>query len=121
MRILIDMPISPRTAEALRALGHEVSHVIELGLSRARDEEIVAAARSRGLTILTKDLDFAAILAADPPLEGGAIILRVGNWTREQTEERLKRVLAALEEETITNAIVMVDRSRVRIRRFPVQ
>lgn len=120
MRILVDMPISPRTAEFLSGLGHEVVHALDLGMARAADEEIVERAKAEDRSILTRDLDYGAILAATGETEPGVIILRVGDWLREQIEQRLLRVLEELPEESFRNTIVIVERYRVRIRRLPV-
>ena len=114
------MPISPRTVEFLIELGHEVSHASELSMAQSPDEDIVEFARSEGLVILTEDLDFAAILAVTRAVEPGVMILRVGNWKREQIELRLARVLQGLTEETLYNAIVMIERNRIRVRRLPI-
>ena len=108
MRILIDMPISPRTVDFLKGLGHEVVHAADLGLARAPDEEIVERAKADGMSILTEDLDFGAILAVTGEMEPGVIILRVGNWTREQIENRLRTVLGELPEESFRNSIATV-------------
>ena len=120
MRILADMPISPRTVEFLIELGHEVSHASDLSMALSPDEDIVEFARSEGLAILTEDLDFAAILAVTRAVEPGVMILRVGNWKREQIELRLAHVLQELTEETLYNSIVMIERNRIRVRRLPI-
>ena len=121
MRILADMPISPRTVDFLKGLGHEVVHAADLGLARAPDEEIVERAKADGMSILTEDLDFGAILAVTGEMEPGVIILRLGNWTREQIENRLRTVLGELPEESFRNSIATVERHRVRFRRLPIQ
>lgn len=115
------MPISPRTVLFLQGLGHEVVHAIDLGMARAPDEEIVNHAKVAGLSILTEDLDYGAILAVTGEMEPGVIILRVGNWTREQVESRLRRVLEELPEESFRNSFATVDRYRVRLRRLPIR
>ena len=115
------MPISPRTVEFLNELGHEVTHAAELSMAQSPDEDIVEFAKSNGFAILTEDLDFAAILAVTRAIEPGVMILRVGNWTREQIERRLEHVLRELTEETLFNSIVMIERNRVRIRRLPIR
>lgn len=79
MRILADMPVSPRTVEFLKELRHEVTHASELGMALSPDEDIVEFAKSEGLAILTEDLDFAAILAVARAVEPGVMIMRVGN------------------------------------------
>ena len=107
--------------EFLRGLGHEVVHALDLGLARAADEEIVDQAKAKGMTILTEDLDFGAMLAVTREIEPGVIILRVGNWRREAIEDRLRTVFEALPEESFKNSIATVDRHRVRFRRLPIQ
>ena len=84
------------------------------------DEDIVEFAKSEGLAILTEELDFAAILAVTRAVEPGVMILRVGNWKREQIELRLAQVLQELTEETLYNSIVMIERNRIRVRRLPI-
>jgi len=121
MRILVDMTTSPKTAQFLRGLGHHVDHASDLGLARASDEVIVEWAKAEGLTILTEDLDFGAILAVTGEVEPGIIILRVGNWRTEQIEDRLRRIFDTILEERFRSTIVTVERSRVRFRRLPIR
>ena len=121
MRLLVDMPISPSTAQFLRDLGHYVDHAGDLGMARASDEEIVERAKTEGMTILTADLDYGAILAVTGEMEPGVIILRVGNWTTEQIENRLRRVFENIPEERFRSTIATVERFRVRFRRLPIQ
>jgi len=58
MKLLADLHISPRTVAFLRSLGHEAVRVDGILPKTASDEEIVAAARDSGSTVLTQDLDF---------------------------------------------------------------
>ncbi|MBI2909748.1 MAG: DUF5615 family PIN-like protein [Chloroflexi bacterium] len=95
-------------------------HVGQLKMARATDEEIIERAKTDDRAVLTEGLDFGAILAVTGEVEPGVIILRVGNWTRRQIDHRLERVLGQLPEESFKNAIVVVDRQRVRIRKLPV-
>ena len=90
-------------------------------MERASDEEIVEWAKAEGLTILTADLDYGAILAVTGEMDPGVIILRVGNWRTEQIENRLRTVLAELPADSFRNSIVTVERHRVRFRRLPIQ
>ncbi len=59
-------------------------------------------------------------LASEGEMELGVLILRLGDWTRQQAEDRLRRVLEEMPEESFRNAIVVVERQRVRIRRLPI-
>ncbi len=115
------MAISPRTAEFLSTLGHEVFHVLDFDMAQAVDEEIIEIAKARSMSVLTEDLDYGAILAASGDTTPGVVILRVGDWTRGQIEQRLQVVFEELPEEQFENTIVIVERHRVRIRRLPIR
>ena len=54
MKILADIPISPRTVEFLKKLNIECYHLTEFKMARATDEEIVRFAKEKGFTILTE-------------------------------------------------------------------
>ena len=120
MRLLADMPVSPRTVAFLRELGHHVVHVLDIGMGRATDEEIVDRAKAEHMSVLTEDLDYGAILAATGEMEPGVVILRVGNWKTEHINERLSQVLHDISEDSFRSAIVLIERQRVRIRRLPI-
>lgn len=45
MRFLLDVGISPKTAEFLRTCGHDAVHLYEVGLERLDDSLIMEKAR----------------------------------------------------------------------------
>ena len=59
MRLLLDQNLSPRLKEALRDRYLESVHVKDIGLESADDLAVWEYARERGLTIVSKDSDFA--------------------------------------------------------------
>ncbi|HZE67276.1 MAG TPA: DUF5615 family PIN-like protein [Sporichthyaceae bacterium] len=70
MRFLLDANLSPRLGPILAADGHEVVHVLDLGLVNASDEAILSQALIDGSVVITADSDFAMLLAlrdADRP------------------------------------------------------
>ena len=57
MKALLDMPVSASLVDVLQAHGHEGIHAHEMGLDRAPDLELLAAARRENRIIITADLD----------------------------------------------------------------
>lgn len=77
MRLLLDQGLGRVAAELLRHAGHDAVHIGELGLPRARDEQIVEIALREGRTIATFDGDFHAMLAVSNASGPSVIRLRV--------------------------------------------
>ena len=53
MRFLADMGVSHRTVHWLRASGHDVAHVAELGMKTATDEDVLTLAAHENRVRLT--------------------------------------------------------------------
>ena len=95
MQFLIDAQLPPRLARALSDLGHEATHVAELGLADATDTVIWEAAVERAAILMTKDQDFAVARAAVG--EGPAIVwIRIGNTTNDVLIARVVNSLDAI-------------------------
>ncbi len=118
MKILADIPISPRTVEFLKKHGFECYHLIEFKMGTATDDEIVNFAKDKGYTILTEDLDFGAILAYTKEIKPSIIILRVGNLNTDQINSLLLKILPKIE--NLENCIIVAERNRIRIRKLPI-
>ena len=63
MRLVLDQGVPRDTASLLHELGHDCTHVGEVGMSRATDQEILAWAVSENATVVTLDADSHTILA----------------------------------------------------------
>lgn len=86
-----------RLCASLADAFEEVRHVRALGLDQATDAEVFAHAREHGLTIMTKDADFQALLALlGPPPR--VVWLRMGNATTAAMEAALRRRAWAIRE-----------------------
>ncbi|HID94329.1 MAG TPA: hypothetical protein EYP60_09590, partial [bacterium (Candidatus Stahlbacteria)] len=96
MKLLADMPISPRTVDFLRNLRFGCSHLTEFKMGKATDEEIVKFAKDNGYTIITEDLNFGAILAYTKEIAPSVIILRVGNLNTDQINQLLRKTLPSI-------------------------
>jgi predicted nuclease of predicted toxin-antitoxin system len=120
MKFLADMGISPRTVNELRQQGFDAVHLIEQGLERLADEDILVKARAEGRILLTVDLDFAQLSAMSGEPFPSVILFRLGNASREIIERRLTEVLSQSAQALETGAIISVSDQAFRIRSLPI-
>ncbi len=121
MKFLIDNPLSPVFCEKLRDFGLDVVHVRDLGLERAKDEEIFQMALKENRAIISADTDFGTILARTGMERPSVVIFRCLSPRRppEQAELFIK-ILPRIVEDLKTGSIVIVEDTRIRIRKLPV-
>jgi predicted nuclease of predicted toxin-antitoxin system len=81
MRFLVDAQLPPALARLLTDHGHEAEHVVDIGPADAPDADLWRYALANNAVIVTKDEDFANMVAAvdDAP---AVIWIRVGNTRR---------------------------------------
>lgn len=120
MKFLLDMGISPFTAKFLRSLGYDAIHVQDIQLSRASDKVIVELARRDKRIILTHDLDFGAIMAANKERLPSVIIFRLSDMRPTNVTQYAELLIAHYADILQTGAILSVSENRVRVRRLPV-
>lgn len=120
MRFLADMGVSPRTVEWLRQQGYDAVHLIEEGLERLPDKDIIQKARAESRIILTIDLDFGYLMAISQAKLPSVIIFRLDNASREVVESKLSNVLNACSEELIGGVLISVSENAFRVRQLPV-
>ena len=65
MKFVADMSIPQATVTHLKKEGYDIYHLQDKGLSKAKDSEVLQIARSEGRIVLTMDLEFGALLAAN--------------------------------------------------------
>ena len=121
MKFLADMGISPKTTAFLHALGHDAVHLVDQGLERLLDHDIVAKARQEGRILLVHDLGFGELLAASGATLPSVITFRLRNMHPERINSALERILpqhgGALEQ----GAILSVTEGQVRVRPLPLE
>ena len=88
MKLLFDNNLAVRLARALESDFPGSVHVRQVGLEFASDEEVWRFAKDHGLTIVSKDRDFAdlAVFRGHPPK---AIWLRLGNCSTQSVQATL--------------------------------
>jgi len=76
MRLVLDQGVPRDAARLLGELGHDCTHVGEIGMSRGADEEILAWSLGQNATVVTLAADFHAIVAVTGA--SGPSVIRLG-------------------------------------------
>jgi predicted nuclease of predicted toxin-antitoxin system len=120
MKFLLDMGISPRTAEYLRGLGHNAVHLVEQHLHRLPDPQIIEKARSENRIILTHDLDFGSLMAASRQQLPSIIIFRLTSMRPENIHVYLELILNDHSSALVEGVILSVSEQLIRVRQLPI-
>ncbi len=94
-RLLLDQMLPAGLCERLAEVFEVVEHVARLRMNEAADAEIWDHARQAGLTIVTKDADYQALLTVEGP-PPRVVWLRLGNASTAQVENALRRHAEAI-------------------------
>jgi predicted nuclease of predicted toxin-antitoxin system len=120
MRLVLDQGVPHDAATLLRNLGYDCTHVGEIGLSKAADEEIVAFSLSRNAVVVTLDADFHAILAVSGAAGPSVIRMRLQGLGAAEVVEVVRRVLASFEVELERGALITVKALKTTCHRLPI-
>jgi len=121
LKFLADVGVSGATVRVLRELGHDAAHLVELGLERLSDAEILARAAREQRAVLTFDLDFGDLLAAGGGLLPSVITFRLRDQTPASVTPRLLQVIAERPGELLEGVVVSVEDAGYRVRRLPIR
>jgi predicted nuclease of predicted toxin-antitoxin system len=120
VKFLIDMPLSPALAGWLIQQGHDAVHATELGLAFAADSEILERARHECRVVVTADLDYPRLLAYSHSQDPGLILFRGGNYSEQESFDRLERTLAVIPHEELPRSVIVIEKGRIRRTRLPL-
>lgn len=120
MRFLLDMNMPAGFAEQLQAEGHEAVHAGNIGYGERADVEIFSHADHNNQIVVTLDLDFADIAASCHHPGPSVILLRLRSIRRSRLWDRLMVTIAETEPALLAGSIVIVEDTRIRIRRMPI-
>lgn len=122
MRLLLDNNLSARLVAELTSAGHDVQHVRDLGMSAAKDPEVMARAADDDRVLVTGDSDFGTLLAMTGAAKPSVIFLRRTNGRRfTEIAGVLLANLPEIEDDLIAGAIVVIAQEEMRIRRLPIR
>jgi len=121
VKLLIDAALSPVIARALTAAGHDAIHVREYGLATADDETILERARTEGRVLVSADTDFGTLLSRTSSARPSVVLLRRSTNRRPEEQARfLIAQLAPLVPVLEAGSLVVIEETRVRVRRLPI-
>lgn len=117
MNFLLDQDVFALTKRYLESLGHDVVTAARLGLSRAKDSDLLIEAETQDRIFITRDRDFGALVFINR-LGAGVIYLRLLPTTINAVHEELGRVLNLYNEEELKQAFIVVEPGRHRFRKI---
>jgi predicted nuclease of predicted toxin-antitoxin system len=120
MKLIVDMNMSTKWAVALREAGFEALHWSDLGDAESSDDDIMAYALANDAIVLTRDMDFSAILAANRLKKPSVMHLSDRDRFQPLTVERVVLSLSRFETELAKGAIISMSGGRVRVRDLPI-
>lgn len=121
MNFLLNMNVNRDMAAKLKERGHICRHVGDIGMSRAKDIEIVAEARRTSEIILTHDLDYGHLLAFSGEKAPSVIILRLRNLHTDEIMSCIDAIWKDIESPLLDGAIISLSDKSLRIRTLPIE
>jgi predicted nuclease of predicted toxin-antitoxin system len=100
--------------------GWDALHTGDIGLSNARDREIIEYARKEGRIIITLDADFHAILAVENAREPSVIRIRQEGLRGEALCELIEKIWPKIQRQLETGALITVTEKSIRVRKIPI-
>ncbi len=119
MRFVADQDVWQVTISFLRALGHEVQRVADVGLAQASDEQVLGYAQGEGRILVTRDKGFGGLVFAGRRAHSGVILLRMSPEDVQLVHQELERCLGEHSAEELGRCFVVVEAGRHRLRRAP--
>jgi len=106
MKFLIDNQLPLALRRFLSEQGHDVLHVLDLGMATASDLQVSQLAANEGRTIITKDEDF-SILAAMGRCQAPVIWVRCGNCRTRALLDLFSQSIETIEEKLRSGNLVI--------------
>jgi len=120
VRLVLDQGVPRDAAPLLRERGHDCTHVGELGMARASDQEILAWSREQKAIIVTLDADFHAILAVSGASGPSVIRMRRQGLNARPVVEIVDNVLSNFEFDTARGSLVTVKMNKTTCHKLPI-
>ncbi len=121
MRFLIDQCLSADFASALTAAGHDVTHLRDLGMQRAKDPDVLDLARAEQRVLVSADTDFGTLLVRIGATRPSVILFRRTSGRRPSDQAALLLAnLVQITDALEVGSIAVLEETRLRVRRLPI-
>jgi predicted nuclease of predicted toxin-antitoxin system len=117
MKLKLDENLSRHLRESLSTLGHDVTTAADERLLSQPDKVVAAAARREGRVLLTLDVEFADLREHPPGSHPGIILFRPKSYGPLTVNRLVSGLVREADLASLAGCVVVVDRSRVRVRR----
>lgn len=115
-RFKIDENLPDSVADLLQGDGHDAVTVGDRGLRGQDDEMLGRICRAERRAIVTLDRGFGDLRRHPPRRTAGIVVLRVESQDRQSILALVGRLLPALRQHSLENALWIVEESGIRIR-----
>jgi predicted nuclease of predicted toxin-antitoxin system len=118
--IVLDQGVPRDAAGRLRDLGYDCTHVGEVGMSTATDEEILGFALAKGAVVVTLDADFHTILAVSGAVGPSVIRIRVQGLRAAEIAACVRFVAARFTSELEAGSLVSIKTRKTTCHMLPI-
>ena len=118
--LLLDQGLPRSLAKLLTETGLKAEHVGDLGMSAAKDSEILNYSKKNQRTIITLDSDFHTLLALSSEPISSVIRIRIEGLKAADYLPLIQNVIQQCEKELIKGCVVSVRESQIRVRCLPI-
>lgn len=117
MKFLLDQDVYGLTEKFMREEGYDLVTASELGLSRAKDADLLKVAKEQKRIFVTRDKDYGNLVFVHHA-GSGVIYLKILPVDMTKVHFELKRVLETYTEDELSKSFVVVEKNRHRIRKI---
>ena len=107
---LLDVNVTKKVQNLLEERGEDVVTLIDLGYRRLRNGEVLAKAKELNRVLLSYDRDFIQLTQGTHP---GVVVLRIHPCIDEKIIPALKHFLTNLNEESLPNHLIVLERTQI--------
>jgi len=121
MKLKLDENLSRYLKPVLSSLEHDVTTAADEGLLSEPDTTVASVAAGEDRILLTLDLEFADLRKYPPGAHPGIILLRPRSFGPLAVNQFVEQFVRDTDLDLLAGCVVVVDPSRIRIRRPPLQ